>query len=226
MSSKVQPTILGSSIGKKFVMGLSGLFLVSFLFVHCFINAMIFFDSTGTLFNEYAHFMGSNIVIRIMEVGLFAGLLIHIVDGLWLWKLNNEARPVNYAYSQASANSKWYSRSMGLLGTILLIFLIVHLYHFWVPSRITGLQDSAVPGVHDLYAEMVMVFKNPIVVILYVLTQISLAYHLLHGFKSGFQSIGLNHKKYNGVIHIAGVVYSIVIPFVFALMPIVLYLRN
>jgi succinate dehydrogenase / fumarate reductase cytochrome b subunit len=225
-STKNTNYLLGSSIGRKFLMGLTGLFLVTFLLVHCFINAMVFFDGTGALFNDYAHFMGTNIIIRIMEVGLFGGLLAHIIDGLWLWKLNNDARPEKYAYSQPNANSKWYSRSMGLLGTLLLIFLIIHLAHFWVPSRITGLAEIAVPGVHDLYAEMFTVFANPIVVAIYVLAQFSLGFHLLHGFQSAFQSLGLNHTKYNALIKTVGVGYSILIPFIFALMPIVIYLRH
>jgi succinate dehydrogenase / fumarate reductase cytochrome b subunit len=221
-----QSYIFGSSIGKKFVMGLTGLFLISFLLVHCFINSMVFFDPTGALFNDYAHFMGSNILIRIAEVGLFVGLIIHIADGLLLWKENINARPEKYKHNQPAANSTWYSRSMGLLGTLLLFFLIVHLIHFWVPSRFTGLEESAVPGIHDLYAEMVNVFANPAVVLIYVLSQISLAYHLLHGFSSAFQSLGLNHVKYNGVIKNAGVAFSIGIPAIFALMPIVIYLRH
>lgn len=218
--------IWSSSIGKKFFMGLTGLFLISFLMVHCFINAMVFFDATGALFNEYAHFMGTNIIIRIMEVVLFGGLLLHIIDGLLLWKLNNDARPEKYKYSQPSANSTWYSRSMGLLGTLLLVFLIMHLSHFWVPSRITGLEESAVPGIHDLYAKMFEIFANPIVVLIYVLAQFSLAYHLLHGFQSAFQSLGLNHLKYNGLIKSAGVAYAILIPAIFALMPVIIYLRH
>ena len=203
-STKNTNYLLGSSIGRKFLMGLTGLFLVTFLLVHCFINAMVFFDGTGALFNDYAHFMGTNIIIRIMEVGLFGGLLAHIIDGLWLWKLNNDARPEKYAYSQPNANSKWYSRSMGLLGTLLLIFLILH----------------------DLYAEMFTVVANPIVVAIYVLAQFSLGFHLLHGFQSAFQSLGLNHTKYNALIKTVGAGFAILIPFIFALMPIVIYLRH
>ncbi len=225
-STTKKESALFSSIGKKFVMGLTGLFLISFLLVHCLINSMVFFDASGALFNEYAHFMGTNLLIRIGEVVLFGGLILHIVDGLTLYFQNKSARPIGYAKVDASANSKWYSRSMALLGTLLLMFLIIHLYHFWVPSRITGLQESAVPGVHDLYAEMVAVFSNPIIVAIYVLTQFSLAYHLLHGFKSAFQSLGINNTKYNGMIQTAGVAYSILIPLIFALMPIVIYLRK
>lgn len=211
-------------------MGLTGLFLISFLVVHCFVNAMVFFDRSGSLFNEYAHFMGTNIIIRIMEVVLFAGLLLHIIDGLMLYFQNRAARPQGYAYNKPNANSSWYSRSMAILGTLLLIFLIMHLYHFWLKSRFLGLPEVPHPQFNvqmlDLYSEMVVVFSFLPVVILYVLAQVALAYHLLHGFWSAFQSLGLNHTKYNNAIHMAGTAFAIVIPFIFALMPIVIYLRT
>lgn len=219
-----------SSLGKKYLMGLTGLFLISFLVVHCFVNAMVFFDRSGSLFNEYAHFMGTNIIIRIMEVVLFAGLLLHIIDGLMLYFQNRAARPQGYAYNKPNANSSWYSRSMAILGTLLLIFLIMHLYHFWLKSRFLGLPEVPHPQFNvqmlDLYSEMVVVFSSLPVVILYVLAQVALAYHLLHGFWSAFQSLGLNHTKYNNAIHMAGTAFAIVIPFIFALMPIVIYLRT
>jgi succinate dehydrogenase / fumarate reductase cytochrome b subunit len=176
--------------------------------------------------------MGTNILIRIMEVGLFGGLLLHIVDGLMLFFQNRAARPEKYAYTDNSTNSKWYSRSMALLGTLLLIFLILHLAHFWVKSR--GIIGSLPEVDHpvfkgqmiDLYSEMFSVFSNPIIVAIYVLAQVSLGYHLLHGFKSAFQSLGLNHTKYNGLISNVGTAYAIIVPLIFAAMPIVIYLRH
>ena len=120
--------IFGSSIMKKIWMSLTGLFLVSFLVIHCLINAMIFVNDGGMTFNKWAHFMGTNPIIRTMELVLFAGLIIHVVDGLMLYFQNRKARPVNYAYVKNSTSSKWYSRSMALLGTLILLFLIVHLY--------------------------------------------------------------------------------------------------
>src|ERR1700761_2247526 len=127
-----------SSIGKKFLMGLTGFFLISFLIVHASINAMIWFNDGGVTFNKYAHFMGTNLIIRTMEIGLFAGLLLHVVDGLWLYAKNRAARPVKYAYNNESANSPWYSRSMAILGTLILLFLVIHLGNFWVKTRFTG----------------------------------------------------------------------------------------
>jgi succinate dehydrogenase / fumarate reductase cytochrome b subunit len=221
-----------TSLGKKYLMGLTGLFLISFLIVHCSINSMVFFDATGGLFNEYAHFMGTNILIRIAEVGLFAGLLLHIIDGLMLFFQNRAARPQKYIYSDRSANSSWYSRSMALLGTLLLIFLIIHLGHFWVKSRhiIGSLPEVDHPILKgqmiDLYSEMFKIFSFLPVVIIYVLAQFALGFHLLHGFWSAFQSLGLNHTKYNNAIHKTGTAFAIIVPFIFALMPIIIYLRT
>jgi len=217
-------------------MGLTGLFLIVFLVVHCSINAMIFFNDGGETFNHWAHFMGTNLIIRIMEIGLFAGLILHIIQGFMLWSQNKKARPVDYKIKKANENSKWYSRSMGLLGTLLLLFLILHIYHFWTPSRLGG-----IAGIHpldettlssynnqqalNLYAEMKVVFENNLwVVIVYVLGVISLAWHLMHGFQSAFQTLGINHKRFTPIIKNFGVAFSIIIPLIFALMPIAFYL--
>lgn len=213
-----------SSIGKKLIMGITGLFLISFLVVHCFLNCFVFFDNTGVLFNEGAHFMSTNWIIRAMEVVLMAGLLLHIVQGARLTFQNQAARPQKYAYNNGNANSKWYSRSMGLLGTLLLIFLIVHLAQFWTVSRFTGIPTTDAAGNEDLYAVMKETFSNIWFVILYVLSMISLAYHLLHGFASAFQTMGWNHKKYTPMIKVIGVWFSILIPLIFAAMPVWIYL--
>lgn len=209
------------SIGKKLIMGLTGMFLILFLIVHCGINSLIFLNDGGETFNKAAEFMSHNWLMRTLEVGLFLGFILHIIQSLILTLENKKARKIGYAVSNANANSKWYSRSMGLLGTLILIFLILHLRHFWVVSRFT---DHISSGEETLYDEMKEVFANPIVVIIYILAQISLAYHLMHGFQSAFQTLGLNHKKYTPVIKKIGTIYAIIIPLLFALMPIVMYL--
>ncbi|MHA8066628.1 succinate dehydrogenase cytochrome b subunit [Aquirufa sp. ROCK2-A2] len=209
---------LNSSLGKKLLMAITGLFLVSFLLIHCGLNATIFFNDGGVTFNEGAEFMGTNPLIRTMEIVLFVGLIYHIFDGLSLWLDNKKKRPVAYAVIDGKANSTWYSRSMGLLGTLLLLFLIIHLKHFWYFSRLTdGLESKT------LYNEMQLVFESPIVVAIYVLGCISLGYHLLHGFQSAFQTLGWNHPKYTPSIKMIGAVYAIVISIVFAAMPIALH---
>jgi succinate dehydrogenase / fumarate reductase cytochrome b subunit len=211
---------LNSSIGQKLLMGITGLFLISFLVVHVTLNSFIFVNDGGHLFNEGAEFFAHNPVIRTMEIVLFLGLILHIVKGFSLWYQNNNARPVKYAVQNGAANSKWYSRSMGLLGTLILMFLIVHLYHFWIVSRFT---DRITGGETTLFDEMRVVFTSPLVVILYVLSMFSLGYHLMHGFQSAFQTLGLNHKKYTPAIKAIGVVFSIIVPFVFALMPLAMH---
>ena len=218
-------------------MGLTGFFLITFLIVHCGINSMIFFNDGGETFNHWGHFMGSNLIVRTMEIGLFVFLLLHIVQGLMLWGQNTKARPIKYAQNDAKTNSKWYSRSMGLLGTLILLFLVLHLYHFWTPSRFGGmmgvhelqqttLNDYNGQEVHNLYAEMLVVFQGNLgVVIIYVLGVISLFWHLLHGFQSAFQTFGINHKKYTPIIKVLGVAYSLVICLLFAAMPISIFLE-
>ena len=212
-----------SSIGKKLIMGTTGLFLISFLLVHCFVNSLIFLNDGGLIFNLGAHFMASNWFIRAMEIVLMLGLVLHAVQGLRLTFQNQAARPVKYAVNNGNANSKWYSRSMGLLGTLLLIFLIVHLSNFWIKSRFTGLDGVDINGHDNLYALIKQTFQNVGLVILYELAMISLAYHLLHGFASAFQTMGWNHRKYSPLIKSTGVWFSIVISLLFAAMPIAIY---
>ncbi len=212
--------LLKSSIGKKIIMGLTGLFLIVFLVVHCGVNALIFMNDGGVLFNEAAEFMATNILIRTMEIVLFLGILVHIFQGIYLVFENKKARPVQYSMTNGKANSKWYSRSMGLLGTLLLIFLIIHLRHFWFVSRLTDELNIN----ETLFDEMKEVFTIPWVIAVYLLGMISLSYHLMHGFQSAFQTMGWNHKKYTPIIKAIGFWYSIIIPLIFSLMPIAMHL--
>lgn len=216
--------LFSSSIGKKLTMGLTGLFLVTFLIVHAGVNACIFINDGGETFNAAAHFMSHNWVIRIMEIGLFAGLIAHIVQGLLLWKQNTAARPTKYVMSAANENSKWYSRSMGLLGTLLLFFLIIHISKFFWDTKVAlytagGANDAS----HNLFLDMKEEFQKWWVVLIYSLGIISLFWHLLHGFQSAFQTLGINHKRYTPLIKTIGVGYTFIICLLFLLMPIAFY---
>jgi len=216
-----------SSVGKKFVMGLTGIFLISFLVVHVGINACIWAMDDGKMFNKAAHFMGATVVIRILEIGLFVGFFIHIIQGLVLEFQNRAKRSVGYQVPMGNKGSKWYSRSMGLLGTIVLLFLIIHWKQFWIPSRFTDLAEVTyednVP-VHDMFSLMKTTFEEGWVVILYVVACISLAYHLLHGFQSAFRSLGVHNRRYLGMIRSIAIGFSIVVPLAFAMMPVSMYL--
>uniref|UniRef100_F4C7P8 Succinate dehydrogenase (Or fumarate reductase) cytochrome b subunit, b558 family n=1 Tax=Sphingobacterium sp. (strain 21) TaxID=743722 RepID=F4C7P8_SPHS2 len=215
-------TTFTSSVGKKFTMALTGLFLISFLIVHASINALIFYNDGGKIFTLGAHFMATNPIIRSIEVILIAGLLLHIIQGLLLWRANRAARPIRYAVVKHPPQSTWYSRSMTLLGTLILLFLIIHTSNFWIPNRTHQfLYDEELP----LYEMMIEKFSNPIEVIIYLLGSFSLFWHLLHGFASAFQSLGLDHNKYRGLIRFSGNVFAVIICLTFAMMPISIYLQ-
>lgn len=210
-------------------MSLTGLFLISFLVIHVSINACIFNDlydpnDNGDMFNRAAHFMATSMLVRTLEYGLFLGFFIHIIQGYVLEARNLSRRGKGYKINLANKGSKWYSRTMGLLGTLLLLFLIMHISHFWVPSRITGLEEVQGKNYHNLFILMVDVFQNPVIVIIYVLGCISLAYHLLHGFQSAFRTLGMHNTRYIKIIKGLGTAFSIIVPFVFAMMPISIYM--
>ncbi len=211
-----------SSIGRKFIMGFTGIFLILFLIIHAGINSCIFLNDHGVTFNKMAHFMSHNWIMRFLEIGLFAGLIAHIIQGLSLTFQNKKARPVDYYFNQPSKNSKWYSRSMGILGTLLLLFLVMHLSHFYVDTKV-ALYSGDKP--HDLFDEMKVVFSIKWVVILYLVGVVSLFWHLYHGFQSAFQTLGINHKRYTPLIKTIGTVYALIICILFALMPVAIHLQ-
>jgi succinate dehydrogenase / fumarate reductase cytochrome b subunit len=211
---------LTSSIGKKVVMSLTGLFLISFLVVHVAINSLLFLNDGGVIFNKAAGFMAHNIVIRIMEIGLFAGFILHIIQAYAVTLKNQKARPVKYAVTDGNANSKWYSRSMAVLGTLLLMFLVVHLGNFWVPTKKAVFAHEE----HNTFEGIKAVFGQWYFVAIYLLGVLSLCYHLLHGFSSAFQSLGLSHPKWTPVIKIVGKTFTVIVCVLFALMPITVFM--
>ena len=215
--------LLTSAIGKKIMMALTGLFLISFLIVHASINAMIFFNDGGVTFTHWAHFMATNFIIRTIEIFLVIGFIWHIAQGLLLWKQNRAARgDSRYKVSNPPKHSTWYSRSMTLLGTLILLFLVIHTSNFWIPNRTSQFTTGEeLP----LYQMMIAKFQNPVEVLIYMVGVISLLWHLLHGFQSSFQSLGLNHPKYKGLINWVGGIFSIGICILFAMMPISIYFR-
>ena len=219
--------VFSSSIGRKLTMGLTGISLILFLMVHAGLNACIWANDGGEMFNRAAHFMGSTILIRILEVGLFLFFFLHIFQGLSLELYNRTKRGTAYAVNYGKKGSKWYSRSMGLLGTLILLFLILHWVHFWIPSRFTGVKEVTLSDgkqVHNLFALMQTTFSELWVVIVYVLGCISLGYHLAHGFQSAFRTLGVHNKRYNLLLTSLGYGFSIIVSLVFAMMPITMYL--
>lgn len=262
------------SVGRKMIMGLTGLFLVSFLFVHLSGNLLLFKSDGGVSFNEYTRFMTTNPIIRVMEWVLFAGFIFHIIYAAILTRQNRKARPVAYAYKGGKGeSSSWFSRNMGLSGSVILAFLIIHLVMFWGKYKFGD--ATAQVSIEEAYSmaykvkqdiaygsdaefvesgtyvdleeylllkednranEMVKgismtevvkaSFGEWYIVLFYVLSMVLIAFHLNHGFQSSFRTLGLMHKKYTPLIQKAGMAISVVLPLIFAAMPLVFFFRS
>ena len=206
-------TIVQSSIGKKVAMALSGLFLISFLSLHFFINLMSVFSADT--FNEMSHFMGYNPVIQFaMQPILVAGVVFHFVMGFVLELKNRNARPLSYAKYNGSANASWASRNMIISGIVVLAFLGLHFYDFWVHEMTYKYIENAPIDAERYFPELVAKFQNPIRVGIYSLCFVLLSVHLWHGFASSFQSVGFNNR-YSKSIQKLGYAFAIVVPFGF-----------
>ncbi|WP_297089275.1 succinate dehydrogenase cytochrome b subunit [uncultured Draconibacterium sp.] len=214
---------LTASIGRKFVMSLSGLFLMVFIAVHLSINLLLIFDNSGELYNQGAHFMVTNPLIKIMEPILGLGFIIHIVWSFFLEFQNWKARPVRYAKKNMSGASTWASRNMLVLGALVLVFLAIHLVNFYVKMKITGdVGEVEIHGVHmhDAYTLVSAAFINSIPLsILYIIAGGLLGVHLSHGFWSAFQTLGLNNKHWLNRWKVVGKIYAILIAVGYAVIP-------
>src|SRR5690554_4349698 len=221
-------TTFSSSLGKKLIMSFTGLFLIIFLIGHAAGNLLLFKNDGGQAFNEYAHFMSTNQLIFIVRIITFVSIIFHIIYSIVLTKNNSQARPVGYAVVKASPNTSWMSRNMGLLGLIVLIFLIIHLRTFLYEMSFGEVPyveyESGV--VKNLYAIVVDAFSKLWYTGLYVIFMVALALHLAHGFHSSFQTAGVRHKKYTPIIKKAGIAFSIIVPLLFAAMPIYLFIKS
>ncbi len=245
-----------SSLGKKLIMSLTGLFMCTFLVIHLIGNLQLFKDDGGQAFNSYAYFMTHFPPIKVISYLLYTSIIVHAIYALVLTINNKKARPIGYAVFNGSANSPWTSRNMGILGTILLIFLVVHMSNFWAQYHWGNLpyaryeislqnpQDIKVTSIpfegkelahadyvdarsgtqviiaKNLYKIVNESFKQWWYVTLYVISMAALSFHLIHGFRSAFQTIGWDHKKYIPLIRFLGVwVFGVLIPIGFAAMP-------
>lgn len=260
MSSILQ--IFNSSIGRKVIMSLTGLFLCLFLIVHVSGNLQLFNDDQGLSFNQYTVFMTTFTPIKIVSYLLYATIIIHALSALALTLANNKARNVKYRSKKDPRSSSWASKNMGILGTVLLIFIVTHMANFWYKYKFgetpwveysvdvnTGeftqppvMLNAAdlTPNeyviensegmmvrkviVKDLYSVVDTAFKQPLLVVLYIIGMIALAYHMVHGFQSAFQTLGIRHGTFTPIIKSAGIwIFGIIIPLLFAAMPVYFY---
>ena len=205
--------LLSSSIARKFAMSLSALFLISFLVMHVAINMLSVFSPDA--FNVASHFMGTNPLIQFaMQPILIFGVVFHFVMGFVLELKNRKAQGIKYAQNNGAANSTWMSRNMILSGLVIFLFILIHFIDFWFPELNYKYIQVLPEDPTRYYHELAEKFHNPVKVGVYVLAFIALALHLLHGFNSAFQSIGLNNKYTKGFKKCA-TAFSIVVPALF-----------
>lgn len=219
---------LNSTLGKKLLMSLTGLFLILFLVVHLGGNLQLLLADGGEAFNIYSYNMANNPLIRVVSIGNFAFILLHVVYSAILTRYNKKSRPVGYAVSKPEKNSTWSSRNMGILGTFILIFLLIHLRGFWYEFKFGEIPTAVYDGVtyKNVFAIVSEAYSNVFYVAFYVISMGFLGFHLSHGFASAFQTLGLNHIKYSPLINKVGIGFSIIVPALFAIIPLVMYIKT
>ena len=215
---------LSRTLSEKNLMALTGLFLCLFLLVHLLGNLQLLLPQQAAQwqFNFYSKLLSGNIFIQCISYILFASILAHAIYALVITIKNRRANGKRYEYDRRGVSSKWYARKMGLLGTVILFFLIIHLRDFWYQ-----LQFGHVPldkdGQKDLYTLVITVYHNGWYVLIYVLCMIALGYHLLHGFFSAARTLGVYHPRYVEWINVLGWIYSVGVSAGFALIPIFIH---
>ncbi|MGF1584566.1 MAG: succinate dehydrogenase cytochrome b subunit [Bacteroidales bacterium] len=215
---------INTSVGRKYLVSLSGLFLISFLAVHLTVN--LFLLAGEQAYNAATHFMGTNTVIGIIEPLLAVGFLVHIIYSVILTISNRFNRPVKYSMVDQSETSSWSSRNMFVLGGLIFIFLVLHLSNFWYIMKFGEMAHVEYDGVimEDAYSLVTGKFVIWWYVLIYVAGAIFLGLHLLHGFQSSFQSLGLSDKLWKKRLALIGMVYTFIITFGFGIIPVYFYI--
>ena len=206
-----------SSITKKVVMALAGLFLITFLVLHLAINLLLLRNDAGAAYAVAVSFMTTNPLIKVMEIFLMAGFLIHMLTGIWLQIQNWMARPKRYKV-EGFSHLSFFSKYMIHTGAIIIIFLAIHFTNFYFVKLGWVSPPKGVPE-EDFYQMAMLLFSNKFYAILYIVLMVFLGFHLHHAFQSAFQTLGLNHTKYTPFIKGLSTVYAIVVPLGFAIIP-------
>lgn len=207
--------------------GLSGFFLVLFLLGHLLGNLQLFIpgEDGQKQFNEYALFMTTNPAVKILSVLTYSSIILHTVLTLFLVFQSSNARDVKYLQSSGNANSTWGSKNMAVLGTLILVFIVIHMKSFWYEMHfgVIGLDPW---GNKDLHTVTVTAFNELWYVLFYVLSMVVLAIHLKHGVESVFQTLGIKTRRYVSLIHKAAYGFALIVPAAFASIPIYLYVTQ
>jgi len=211
---------LTSSVGRKYLMAVSGLAWSLFVLSHMAGNLLILIGAEA--YNRYAHALITNPFLYVAEAGLVTMLVLHVWNGLALWLHNQKAKPVQYAVTPIRAKgASLSSKTMIYTGSITLVFLILHLITFKYGSHYTAVYGGV--QMRDLHRLVVEVFKSPAYVAWYVVCMVLVGMHLFHGFSSSFQTLGINHPRYNKAIKYGGWIYGIVVAAGFIVQPLYVF---
>ncbi|MFO7745461.1 MAG: succinate dehydrogenase cytochrome b subunit [Psychroflexus sp.] len=215
-----------NSITRKNLMALTGLFLCFFLIIHLLGNFQLLLpkEEAQLQYNLYSDFLSNNILVKVISYVLYASILVHTIDSIYLSIKAKKAKGSSYARDKRNRASKWYSRQMMLLGTIVFAFLVIHFKDFWFPYKFGSINSDA-NGNRDLYSLVVISFQELWYVILYAVAILALGFHLLHGFFSAFRTIGLYNPRYNRIIKMIGVIFSAAITLGYFVIPFYIYLN-
>jgi len=197
-----------SSIGRKVVMSVTGLALILFLTFHCCMNVVALFS--GEAYNMICELLGANWYAVVATIGLAALVVIHIFYAFWLTIQNRKARGnERYAVTDTPKKVEWASQNMLVLGIIILLGLILHLFNFWYNMMFAELFPSIHfdPAPADGFGKIVSTFSNPIYVVLYIIWIVAIWFHLSHGFWSAIHTLGWNGKIWFNRWRIIGWVY-------------------
>jgi len=213
-----------SSLAQKISLSLTGLFLCLFLVIHLLGNFQLLLPEEEALlqFNSYASFLTGLLPIQLISYGLYLSIIAHAGLSLWTTMQNRKASET-YVKDQRSRASKWYSRNMGVLGSIILVFIIIHMKQFWYEYKFGSLPLDA-NGHLDLYSLVITTYQELWYVVFYVVAMIALCFHLMHGFYSAFRTIGMYHPRYVKLLKPIGIGFSIVMGVGYSIIPIYVYL--
>ena len=215
---------LSVSIGRKFLMSITGIFMMLFICVHLTLNLFLVFDDSGDLFNVGANFMSTNPLIKIMEPILALGFIIHIIWAFIIYYNNYKTRPIGYAVTDRSYSSNWNARNMLVIGALVLTFLVIHLINFYCVIKFDSesMGQVTIDGtqMHNTYALVAGLFKGSVIYgILYMVAGILLGFHLSHGFWSAFHTIGFNNENWIPRLIVVSKIFAVIVATGFSLIP-------
>ena len=214
---------------RKLLIAGTGLFLCLFLVVHLSANLILVLpeDMARGLYNSYSTTLRESPLIKIVAYALYLAILLHVIYAIVITIHNRRAKPQKYVMNRSSENSSWTSQNMGILGTLILIFIVIHLANFWARIKL-GIGEEVgldADGHVDVYEVTYSLFQNLYYVIFYTVLAIPLAYHLHHGFKSAFKSLGFYHNKGLRIVAKVALVYALIMGIGFGIIPLIVYFK-